>query len=133
MSVVIEQYINDSLFSKLEEETIITGKVTEIREREVIVDIGAKAEGEIPVHEFLDIGEIQIGSDIEVFLEKLENKNVIIFPPDGKVLKNSKQHLIAFDILKERIQNYYNNSKEHKQGCVIVTDYVTKKLSLIHI
>jgi len=75
MNDIIEQYINDSLFSKLEEETIITGKVTEIREREVIVDIGAKADGEIPVHEFMDIGEVQIGSDIEVFLEKLENKD----------------------------------------------------------
>lgn len=75
MNDIIEQYINDSLFSKLEEETIITGKVTEIRERGVIVDIGAKAEGEVPVHEFMDIGEVQIGADIEVFLEKLENKD----------------------------------------------------------
>jgi len=73
-NAVIEAYITQSSFSKLEEGTIITGKVTEIREREVVIDIGAKAEGEIPVYEFIDIGEIQIGSDIEVFLEKLENK-----------------------------------------------------------
>ncbi len=40
-----------------------------------IVDIGGKSEAVIPASEFIDFGELQIGSTIEVFLEKLEDKN----------------------------------------------------------
>jgi small subunit ribosomal protein S1 len=51
--------------------------VTEIRDNVVRVDIGLKAEGLIPAAEFSDINAIRIGETIEVFLEKLEDKNGI--------------------------------------------------------
>ena len=70
----MEELLASSQFENLVEGQIINGTITEIRENEVIVDIGAKAEGVIPGNEFIDIGELQIGAEIEVFLERLEDR-----------------------------------------------------------
>jgi len=70
----MEQLLEQSSFDKLKEGTMIPGTITEIRANEVIVDIGGKAEGAIPANEFFDLGELQVGSSIEVLLEKLEDK-----------------------------------------------------------
>jgi small subunit ribosomal protein S1 len=53
---------------------IVKGHVIEIRPKEVLVDIGYKSEGAIPANEFLDINALKVGDEIDVLLEKLENK-----------------------------------------------------------
>lgn len=75
MSSIMEELLAESTFEKLLEGSIIKGTITEIKQHEVIVDFGGKAEGAVPSSEFMDIGELQVGSEIEVFLEKLEDKN----------------------------------------------------------
>jgi small subunit ribosomal protein S1 len=47
----------------------------EIRPTEVVIDYGGKSEGEIPVIEFIDPSELEVGSEIEVFLERMEDKD----------------------------------------------------------
>ncbi len=54
---------------------VIKGTVIEIRDGNVVVDIGGKSEGVVPAGEFPDVGEIQIGDEIEVFLEKAEDRS----------------------------------------------------------
>jgi small subunit ribosomal protein S1 len=71
----MEELLANSQFENLVEGNIITGLITEIRENEVILDIGAKAEGTVNANEFIDVGELQIGSEIEVYLEKLEDRD----------------------------------------------------------
>src|SRR3954464_13506934 len=75
MSSVMQELLAQSSFDKLKEGAIVPGTITEIRQNEVVVDIGGKSEGVIPAYEFLDIGELQIGSTIEVLVEKLEDKS----------------------------------------------------------
>jgi len=75
MSSIMQELLAQSSFDKLKEGAIISGTITEIGQNEVVVDIGGKAEGIIPASEFADLGELQVGSQIEVFLEKLEDKN----------------------------------------------------------
>ncbi len=70
----MQELLAQSSFDKLKEGSIVPGVITEIRANEVVVDIGGKAEGVIPANEFADLGELQIGSTIEVILEKLEDK-----------------------------------------------------------
>ncbi len=70
----MEELLAASQFENLVEGKIIKGTITEIRENEVVLDIGAKAEGIVPGHEFIDMGDLQVGSEIEVFLEKLEDR-----------------------------------------------------------
>ena len=75
MSTIMEELLAESKIEQLKEGSVITGTVMEIRPTEVVIDFGGKAEGAIPAHEFLDLSEIEIGSDIEVFLEKLEDRD----------------------------------------------------------
>jgi small subunit ribosomal protein S1 len=55
------------------EGSIVKGHILEIRPREFLVDIGYKSEGVIPASEFEDPDEVEIGDEIEVLLERLEN------------------------------------------------------------
>ena len=52
---------------------IVNGTILEIRPQVVLVDIGYKSEGVIPISEFED-EEIEVGDQIEVLLESLENE-----------------------------------------------------------
>ena len=55
------------------EGSIVKGHILEIRPREFLVDIGYKSEGVIPASEFEAPDEVEIGDEIEVLLERLEN------------------------------------------------------------
>ncbi len=55
------------------EGSIIKGHILLIRPREFLVDIGYKSEGVIPASEFDDPAEVEVGDEIEVLLERLEN------------------------------------------------------------
>jgi small subunit ribosomal protein S1 len=71
----MEELLAQTSLGLLKEGAIIPGVITEIRQNDVIVDIGAKAEAVVPANEFVDLGELQIGSTIDVLLEKLEDKS----------------------------------------------------------
>ncbi|MFO0388964.1 MAG: 30S ribosomal protein S1 [Alphaproteobacteria bacterium] len=60
------------------EGSVVTGVVVAIEKDVVIVDVGMKSEGRIPLREFAVNGvtpELRAGDEVEVFLEKIENKN----------------------------------------------------------
>jgi small subunit ribosomal protein S1 len=63
---------------ELKEGDIVKGKVIQVGKDHVIVDIGYKSEGAIPLHEFTGadgtIG-IKVGDEIDVFLESREDEN----------------------------------------------------------
>ena len=67
----------DSKFRELREGSIVTGTIQEIRPQVVLVDIGYKSEGAISISEFED-EEIEVGDQIEVLLERLENDEGIV-------------------------------------------------------
>jgi small subunit ribosomal protein S1 len=71
----MEQLLAESNLAPLKPGSIIKGVITEIRQSDVVVDIGGKSEGIIPQNEFPDVSELQVGGEIEVFLEKLEDRN----------------------------------------------------------
>lgn len=60
-------------FRDFKEGSIVKGRVLEIRPREVLVDIGYKSEGVIPLSEFDDVEDLQVGDEVEVLLVRLEN------------------------------------------------------------
>ena len=71
----MEELLAQTTFDKLKEGSIIKGTITEIRQTEVVVDIGGKSEGMISASEFADLGDLQIGEEIEIYLEKLEDRD----------------------------------------------------------
>lgn len=57
---------------------IITGKVIGIENDVVIIDVGLKSEGRVPLKEFFVAGvgpDLNVGDTVEVFLERLEDRN----------------------------------------------------------
>lgn len=60
------------------EGSVIKGRVTAIENDLVIVDVGLKTEGRVPLREFSMAGtaaELKAGDEVEVFLERIENAN----------------------------------------------------------
>ena len=62
----------DKSFKELREHSIVRGTILDIKTQVVLVDIGYKSEGAIPIGEFED-EDIQVGDEIEVLLQRLEN------------------------------------------------------------
>jgi small subunit ribosomal protein S1 len=62
----------ENSFKDLREHSIVKGIILDIKPQVVLVDIGYKSEGAIPVSEFED-EDIQVGDEIEVLLQRLEN------------------------------------------------------------
>ena len=99
----MQELLEQSSFDKLKEGSIVPGVITEIRQNEVVVDIGGKSEGLVPANEFIDIGELQIGSTIEVLVQKLEGK-------DGAPI-------LSFDLAEQK-KNWDNILTKFPEGSV---------------
>jgi small subunit ribosomal protein S1 len=74
----------DSTLNRITEGEIIKGKIINIREDSVAIDIGFKSEGLIPKTEFSNADELTIGEEIEVVLEHVED-------PDGQLVLSRKR------------------------------------------
>ncbi|MCY3629894.1 MAG: 30S ribosomal protein S1 [Bacteroidetes bacterium] len=61
----------DSSLSKVSKDEIVTGRIISISDKDVVIDIGFKSDGVIPKSEFS--GELKIGDEVEVYLERIEN------------------------------------------------------------
>jgi small subunit ribosomal protein S1 len=57
---------------------IVKGKIIEVRPKEVLVDVGYKSEGTISGNEFDDIKAVKVGDEIDVLIEKLEDKDGMV-------------------------------------------------------
>src|SRR5437879_4879672 len=57
---------------------IVKGTLIEVRPKEVLVDIGYKSEGVISANEFEDIKTVKVGDEIDVLIEKLEDKEGMV-------------------------------------------------------
>ena len=69
---------------------IVKGIVIEVRPKEVLVDIGYKSEGVVSGNEFEDIKTVKIGDEVDVLIEKLEDKEgmVILSKEKAEFKKN---------------------------------------------
>ncbi len=69
---------------------ITRGTIIEVRPKEVLVDIGYKSEGSVPANEFEDIKTVKVGDEIDVLVEKLEDKDgmVILSKEKAEFKKN---------------------------------------------
>ncbi|MFH1754679.1 MAG: S1 RNA-binding domain-containing protein, partial [Candidatus Latescibacterota bacterium] len=86
--------------STFEEGQIVSGSVSEIRENEIIVDIGFKSEGSISAAEFRGEITVSIGDQVDVFLEKLENQDGLV------VLSKEKADFFkVWGIIKDGYEN----------------------------
>ena len=67
----LEALYNQSI-KVMQEGQVVTGKIVAIKPKEVLVDVGFKSEGIVPVTEFSK-EELQVGKEMEFYLESIEN------------------------------------------------------------
>ncbi|HEX5076640.1 MAG TPA: 30S ribosomal protein S1 [Gemmatimonadaceae bacterium] len=88
--------------ASIEEGEIVKSRVLEIRDNMVVLDIGFKSEGTIPLEEFKDLPDIKPGDEVEVLLEHLEDQ-------EGSVVLSKKK--ADFMRVWERIRLAYENDQ----------------------
>ena len=64
----------DKTLSKVVENEVVEGEITGLNKREVVVTIGGKSEGVIPVSEFRYDPDLKVGDKVEVYVESAEDK-----------------------------------------------------------
>ena len=70
----LEKLYSDTL-TTVQEEEVIKGTVVGITDRDVILNIGFKSDGLVPLSEFRDMPELKIGDEVDVFIEDQEDAN----------------------------------------------------------
>ena len=68
----------ESTLTSIEEGELIKGKVLRINESNVVLDIGFKSEGSVSKEEFKSTEEINVGDEVEVYLESLEDEDGVV-------------------------------------------------------
>jgi small subunit ribosomal protein S1 len=90
---------------------ILNGTIVEITKDFVVVDVGLKSEGLIPVSEFGEVSEIKLGHDVEVYLDETE----------------SAMGQITLSREKARRQRQWEHILEnHKEGSIVKGTVVRK-------
>ena len=104
---VLEEY--QGTFNDISENQIISAKVIGISDNDVMVDIGFKSEGLISRSEFNNKDLPEIGSNIDIFLEKFEDT-------DGNITlsKYKADFIKRWDELRE-----FEQTKEPVQGKIV--------------
>src|SRR5947208_2415598 len=74
----------EGTLSNIEEGEIVKSKVLRVTDTAVILDVGFKSEGAVPIDEFKDPRSLKEGDEVEVFLEHLEDQ-------DGAVVLSKKK------------------------------------------
>ena len=111
-SELLEQSLSEF---KYKEGQIVKGTVLSITKDTVIVDVGLKSEGRIPIKEFHSPGEnhnIEVGEKYDVYLEKLENK-------EGEALLSRE---------RARKEESWNNLEKIQDSNQQVTGIITERV-----
>jgi len=75
------QVLYEESLKPLQEGEVITGTVVHIGDEFVVVDVGFKSEGQVPLKEFLDSNgnlAVKLGDTVDVFVEKKDDEEGIV-------------------------------------------------------
>lgn len=67
----LEELYNQSI-RVIREGQVVAGKVVSIKQKEVLVDVGFKSEGIVPISEFSSF-DLEVGKELEFFVDSIEN------------------------------------------------------------
>lgn len=85
----------DNTANELVVGSLLKGIIVEITKDFIVVDVGLKSEGLIPIQEFTRVDEISLGTKVEVLLEQPENDNGQIVLSKEKADKQRKWEFIV--------------------------------------
>ena len=70
----LEQLYSNTL-REFNENEIVEGLISAVGEKEVVLNVGFKSEGVVPISEFRDMPELAVGDKVEVFIETVEDSD----------------------------------------------------------
>lgn len=104
----------EKTLNEIEEKEIVTGLVVSVDEKYVVVDIGFKSEGIVPVNEFPSsvMETLRPGDEVEVFLDRVEDR-------EGQLILSRRKA----DILQawETIENAYETGE-------VIEGYIKRRI-----
>src|SRR5689334_10012477 len=65
----------ENVLSLLNAGQILDGRIVELTKDYVVIDVGLKSEGLIPISEFIDLEEVVLGNQVEVYLDQTEGED----------------------------------------------------------
>ena len=102
----LEEVYNET-FSAIVEHEVVDGTVVGMNNREVVVNIGFKSDGVIPLNELRYNPKLKLGDTIEVYVESQEDPNgqLILSHKKARTLKSWERINICYE--KEEVINGY--------------------------
>ena len=112
--LTMEEALKQQPRSRFAAGEIVKGTVIEVRPKEVLVDIGYKSEGVISASEFEDIKTVKVGDEVDVLIEKLEDKEgmVVLSKEKAEFKKNWDTHPHHL----QRRRPHHRQGQGHRQG-----------------
>ena len=86
----------ESTLKSIDEGEVVDGKVLGVVGQEVLVDIGFKSEGRVPIEEFPEPDAVKIGDHVRVLLEETEDQD-----GEVKISKKKADFLQVWDVIKK--------------------------------
>ena len=76
---------------------IVKGTIIEIRSKEIMVDIGYKSEGSVPINEFEDLQEeLKVGDQVDVLILQLEDRDgMVVLSHEQAIFKQNWDNIKA--------------------------------------
>jgi len=125
----------DASFNEFKEGTIVNGTILNIGPQVVMVDIGYKSEGAIFSNEFED-EDIEVGDEIEVLLEKLEDDDgMVVLSKEKAAYRQNWDKIVAVyeagglvkgkvkSVVKGGMSGTFTNSKSLKSTMSVRTSF----------
>ncbi|MCC6354189.1 MAG: 30S ribosomal protein S1 [Verrucomicrobiae bacterium] len=85
----------DRVSASFTEGAIVKGKIIDVRDKEVVVDIGYKSEGSISISEFPDPDTVHVGDEVEVMIERLEDdQGAVVISKEKADQKQNWQRIV---------------------------------------
>jgi len=103
----MEKAYEDTL-SSISEKQVLMGTVVGMNKKEVVINIGYKSEGVVPISEFRYKPDLAIGDQVEVYIEKQEDKG-------GQMVISHKT---------ARVHNAWGKVNHAMENSEIITGYV---------
>ena len=98
---LLEMY--EGTLSEISEREVVAGTVVSITDRDVVLNVGFKSDGLVPISEFRDLPELTAGDTVEVYIEQQEDRQGQL------VLSRRKAKIVK---AWENIRNAYDNDEQ---------------------
>ncbi len=100
-----------STLTEVSEKEVVKGTVVGISDRDVILNIGFKSDGLVPLSEFRDMPDLKVGDEVEVYVENQEDAG-------GQLILSRK---------KAKILTAWNNIQRALDEDLVIEGYVKRR------